>query len=373
MHSVDVPKIDTSSVLSFVAQEAARATGASGVAIAIGNAKAMCCCASVGEAPPVGVLAGPDSGLSGLCMRTSELVQCDDTATDSRVDPSAGQRLRSVLIVPILSGGRLQGMLQAVSSRPHAFNNEQRELLCRMAERIATVLGDSALENIPPQAPQSSATKASAAPKPNIAVLTRAAPQSSPETRANHVTAPAEEFTPPSHLEERASQGDGQQKAGLAPVMRAGIIAAVAAIVIVGGYELTHLGGTPSQAATPATANNAAPPSTALPNVAIEQSSLAVALEQPPAGHTAAQLTPGKLLKKVDPVYPPSARSGAVVLNAVVNRDGRVADVRVVRGPEDLAGPAIDAVRQWVFEPYRIGSTPVEAESTITVKVTPRK
>ncbi len=359
MHSADVSRIDTFSVLKLVAQEAARATAASGVAIAIGNAKAMCCCASVGEAPPVGVLAGPESGLSGICMRTASVVQCDDAAADPRVDPVAGQQLRSVLIVPIVSDGRLHGMLQAVSSNPRAFSPNHRDLLCRMAERVATMLADSALESFP--AHQASTIKSASPAKPNIAVLPRPS-QPSANSSENNVKAPAEEFIPPSYL-------DGiQPKATRSPAVRGVIIVAIAVALVVGGYELTQLGGRSSQAASPAASNvTAAPP----PDVAIEQSSLAVALEQPRQG--AGQLTPGKLLKKVEPVYPPSARAGAVVLNAVVNKDGTVAGVRLVRGPEDLAAPAIDAVRHWVYEPYRIGGAPVDVESTITVKVTPRK
>jgi GAF domain/Gram-negative bacterial TonB protein C-terminal len=366
VHSVDVSRIDTSSVLSLVAQEAARATGASGVAVAIGNAKAMCCCASVGEAPPIGVLAGPDSGLSGICMRTSEVVQCDDTASDPRIAVSAGQQLRSVLIVPVISEGRLQGMLQAVSSKPRAFGTNDRELLCNMAERIASLLGESTLESIPSQAQQTLPGKVPSSAKPNIAVVPRSSTEPQPDNRNVSVTAaaPAENFTAQSYLK------GVKANASISPAVRAAIIAGVALVVIVGAYEITHPGRASSRAASPPPSNmNATPAPAAQPDVAIEQSSLAVALEHRSAG----QLTPGKLLKRVDPVYPASARSGAVVLNAVVNKDGTVGAVRLVRGPEDLAGPAIDAVRHWVYEPYRIGSAPVDAESTITVKVTPRK
>ena len=348
MHSVDVPNLDTSSVLSLIAQEAARATGASGVAIAIGNARAMCCCASVGEAPPVGAIAGPESGLSGLCMRTSELVHCDDAASDPRVDPT--QQLRSVLIVPVITDGRIHGMLQAVSPKPRAFSTNHRELLCRMSERIAAVLGDTALESMSAH----QATKPSSAAKPNIAVVPRPSLENSPEIRVVAATA-----------------ADGGQKAALSPVVRYAIIGAIAIAVVIGGYELTRIGG--SSSANPAASTNATPAPAGPPDVAIEQSSLAVALEQRSAGQSAAQLTPGKLLKRVDPVYPPTTHGGAVVLNAVVNKDGRVGNIRLVRGPEELAAPAIDAVHRWVYEPYRIGSTPVDVESTIMVKVTPRK
>jgi hypothetical protein len=85
-------------------------------AIAIGNTSAMRCCACAGIPPDVGVMVGPDSGLSGVCLRTSEWVQCDDTANAPRIDPQAGMSLGSVLIVPVMVDGRL---LHSLDSTPH--------------------------------------------------------------------------------------------------------------------------------------------------------------------------------------------------------------------------------------------------------------
>jgi hypothetical protein len=38
-----------------------------------------------------------------------------------------------------------------------------------------------------------------------------------------------------------------------------------------------------------------------------------------------------------------------------------------------LAAPAIDAVRQWVYEPYRLGGEPVAVETMIVIRFTPHK
>jgi TonB family protein len=78
------------------------------------------------------------------------------------------------------------------------------------------------------------------------------------------------------------------------------------------------------------------------------------------------------LIHKVEPVYPEAARQanvqGVVVLNAVIAPDGTVVDVRRVSGPAALAPAAMDAVKWWRFQPYRVNGQPVEAETTIAVE-----
>lgn len=62
-----------------------------------------------------------------------------------------------------------------------------------------------------------------------------------------------------------------------------------------------------------------------------------------------------KLLRTVDPVYPPAAKAkgiqGTVVLAGMVSVKGRAIDLRLVSGPHALAGAAMASVRQWVFQP----------------------
>jgi protein TonB len=62
------------------------------------------------------------------------------------------------------------------------------------------------------------------------------------------------------------------------------------------------------------------------------------------------------LVRRVEPLYPPMAVranvTGTVILEAIVDAEGRVADVKVLRsGHRLLDDPAIAAVRQWRYSP----------------------
>jgi protein TonB len=48
---------------------------------------------------------------------------------------------------------------------------------------------------------------------------------------------------------------------------------------------------------------------------------------------------------------------GAVVLQAIIGRDGSVEDLKIVRGYFVLGRAAIAAVKQWRFQPYRSTAT----------------
>lgn len=78
---------------------------------------------------------------------------------------------------------------------------------------------------------------------------------------------------------------------------------------------------------------------------------------------------------KVEPVYPDAAREshvqGIVVLDALIGPDGAVEDVRPLSGPDVLAPAAVDAVKWWRFQPYRVNGKPVEVETTITIEFRP--
>ena len=79
----------------------------------------------------------------------------------------------------------------------------------------------------------------------------------------------------------------------------------------------------------------------------------------------------GNLLTRVNPTYPQAARDakiqGAVVLHAVISKDGIVDNLQVISGPADLRASALDAVRQWTYKPYVLNGEPTAAETTITV------
>jgi TonB family protein len=81
------------------------------------------------------------------------------------------------------------------------------------------------------------------------------------------------------------------------------------------------------------------------------------------------------LIHRVDPDYPAAARRanlrGVIVLDVVVGRDGSVVETHALNGPDVLAQAAMDALRWWRFEPYRVDGKPVVAETTVAVEFKP--
>jgi TonB family protein len=79
----------------------------------------------------------------------------------------------------------------------------------------------------------------------------------------------------------------------------------------------------------------------------------------------------GLLLKKVQPVYPPSALArrveGAVQITATISPAGNISAVKVLSGDPQLAKSAADAVKQWKYKPYLLNGSPVEIQTPITV------
>ena len=79
-----------------------------------------------------------------------------------------------------------------------------------------------------------------------------------------------------------------------------------------------------------------------------------------------------KLIKMVEPVYPPLALKngiqGNVVLDGIIGIDGMIHNINVVSGHILLRQSAIDAIEQWKYEPATLNGEPIEVNTTITVK-----
>jgi TonB family protein len=79
----------------------------------------------------------------------------------------------------------------------------------------------------------------------------------------------------------------------------------------------------------------------------------------------------GRLLRRVPPTYPTRAKvlrlEGKVVLNVLVMEDGSLHDLKVVQGDAGLAQAALDAVKQWRYQPFLLDGKPMKRETTITV------
>jgi len=82
-------------------------------------------------------------------------------------------------------------------------------------------------------------------------------------------------------------------------------------------------------------------------------------------------VTKGLLIRRVEPTYPPLARSarvqGEVVLSAIISTNGDIENLQLVSGHPMLVPAALTAVKQWRYKPYLLNGQPTEVETTITV------
>ena len=85
-------------------------------------------------------------------------------------------------------------------------------------------------------------------------------------------------------------------------------------------------------------------------------------------------VTAGLVIHKVQPMYPPLARTarvqGAVQLAAIIGKDGTIQNLHVISGHPLLTQAALDAVKQWRYKPYILNGEPVEVDTQITVNFT---
>jgi TonB family protein len=80
----------------------------------------------------------------------------------------------------------------------------------------------------------------------------------------------------------------------------------------------------------------------------------------------------GKILQKVAPSYPEMAKmqhiGGTVLMGAVISKTGTISTLYVIASPdESLSAAAMDAVKQWRYEPYLLNGQPIEVDTIQTV------
>jgi len=81
-----------------------------------------------------------------------------------------------------------------------------------------------------------------------------------------------------------------------------------------------------------------------------------------------------RLVRQPRPVYPPLAKQariqGVVKLNAIISRDGTIMNLTVASGHPLLTPAAMEAVKQWVYQPTLLNGEPVEVVTQIDVNFT---
>jgi len=82
-------------------------------------------------------------------------------------------------------------------------------------------------------------------------------------------------------------------------------------------------------------------------------------------------LMSGLLIHKVQPEYPAAAKlnkiQGKVLLHAIINTEGKVVELSLISGPQELVSSAMEAVKQWQYRPYISHGQPMQADTQIAV------
>jgi periplasmic protein TonB len=83
-------------------------------------------------------------------------------------------------------------------------------------------------------------------------------------------------------------------------------------------------------------------------------------------------IKPPRKVRDVRPAYPPIAQQarveGTVIIEAVIDSDGRVTRTRILRSVPLLDQAALAAVNGWVFTPTLLNGAPVPVVMTVTVE-----
>jgi putative methionine-R-sulfoxide reductase with GAF domain len=154
---INAGEIDLEPGISIIAEKAQALTGATGAAIALRRGNEIVCRARTGRtAPDVGVRLQTDSGLSAECVRTGEVLLCNDAESNPRVDWATcrGMGVRSILVAPLRHFRRTLGVFEVLSSTPHAFdNNDVATMQFLSGMMVATI---SRLSSLQPGGPVAS-------------------------------------------------------------------------------------------------------------------------------------------------------------------------------------------------------------------------
>ena len=170
---------DLEMTLQLLAERAHYITGATGAAIALRHGEEMICRASAGPAAPeVGAQLQVNSGLTGESVRTRQLLRCDDSGADTRVNRESCQALgiASVVVMPLVREDVVNGVFELLSGRPYAFEERDIVALQRLGEMVQT-----AVEHAEATAPVEEPKAAEAVAGPIEVVSAEVAPDPGPE------------------------------------------------------------------------------------------------------------------------------------------------------------------------------------------------
>ncbi len=137
-------KFDLGEFMQTVAEQVQAVTSASGAVVELIEGNEMVYRAASGTvAPYIGLRLASENSLSGLCVRTGEMLISADTASDPRVDAAACRKVgaASMLVVPLRRLDSTIGVVKVVSDRTHAFDEYKMDMLHMMTALLGAALG----------------------------------------------------------------------------------------------------------------------------------------------------------------------------------------------------------------------------------------
>jgi TonB family protein len=422
------------SVIRATAEAARLLTLADGVAVAFRTKGVISCRARSGQlAPELGSFVNANSGISGECLRTASILVCHDARSDSRVDNEVCHRMgiRSIVVVPLRGPVGIAGILEVFSTRASAFGNSEINSLRGLAEVAEGAYERERLAQL--EATRAALRSAHRLPALLArTVCSEISDRSSETVLRDFETEPSDTsperffwaigvaaialllilgvwlswhgpITELAEMEAVAAENRSTSERPPAPVPPVASLPKPAAGITPGDSQkrtnskVLHVSAGPSKNSSssgrgvaPDSADaqlaggslskgvNSTAPGEA-PTVTIrpaDHSQFADLLSGPeplpvmsaPVSHGVEQ---GKLIRKVDPVYPVQARAqhigGSVVLEIRVAEDGMIRNVRTVSGDPQLVTAARQAVRQWQYSPTLLDGHPVETTKQVTV------
>ena len=142
-HTVAVSGFDLQGKLDYLIEQALTITNAGGAVVALAEGDQIICRARAGLiGPPLGAGLDPNSGISGECIRSGELLYCDDTETDPRVNLAACRQLgiRSILAIPLILHEQTLGVVEIFSGWAGVFGDRESRTLKLIAGQILEAL-----------------------------------------------------------------------------------------------------------------------------------------------------------------------------------------------------------------------------------------
>lgn len=146
-------ELDLEPAISAITERAQTLTGATGAAIALRKGDEIICRARAGRtAPDLGVRLQTDAGISADCVRTGEVLLCNDAESNPQVDLASCRRLgaRSILVAPLRHFRRTLGVFEVLSAAPYAFDHRDVATMQLLSSMMVAAI--SRLANLRPLA-----------------------------------------------------------------------------------------------------------------------------------------------------------------------------------------------------------------------------